>query len=431
MIATLLRVHAINLRRDRVGQLMRFLLPIAFFTVFALVFGGAGRGGIRAIDVLVVATEEGRAAARVTRALATESSLRVRTDARRTPDGADTTRIPLDRARAEAMVRAGDAPVAVILPPGLDSALADPDGAPATIELLSDPSNPFAANMVGGLLQKAVMNALPDAMLHRGAVAFDQFGGGLTDAQRAAVTRWTTDLRAADSSAAVTPGSTLPGAAISSPVTVVTREVVGEKKDGDMISFYAAGIAVMFLLFSSSAAAGTLLAEIESGTLDRLLTSGLGMGRLLAGKWLYVTLAGIAQIVVMFVYAMVAFRLDLLGHVPGFLVMTVVTAAAAAAFGVLLATLCRTREQLSGISTLVVLMFSAFGGSMFPRFMMSEGMQKAGLFAFNAWALDGYVKVFWRQAPLAALAPQLAALVGFTIVFLVAARLLARRWETA
>ena len=154
------------------------------------------------------------------------------------------------------------------------------------------------------------------------------------------------------------------------------------------------------------------------------------MTRLLAGKWLYVTIAGVLQIVVMFLYAMVAFRLDLPGHLPGFAVMTAVTAAAAAAFGLLLATVCRSREQLSGISTLVILMFSAVGGSMFPRFLMSEGMQRAGLFAFNAWALDGYVKVFWREAPLGALAPQVGALLAFGAAFLVAARLLARRWET-
>jgi ABC-2 type transport system permease protein len=66
---------------------------------------------------------------------------------------------------------------------------------------------------------------------------------------------------------------------------------------------------------------------------------------------------------------------------------------------------------------------------MFPRFLMSESMQKMGLFTFNAWALDGYVKVFWRDAPLAALWPQLLALMLIMAGFLVIARLLARRWE--
>ena len=39
---------------------------------------------------------------------------------------------------------------------------------------------------------------------------------------------------------------------------------------------------------------------------------------------------------------------------------------------------------------------------MFPRFLMSETMQKFGLLTFNGWALDGYLKVFWRDAPLLA-----------------------------
>jgi len=135
--------------------------------------------------------------------------------------------------------------------------------------------------------------------------------------------------------------------------------------------------------------------------------------------------------VVMFVYGMLVFHLDLMHHLPGFAVMTVVTAATAAGFGLVLATASRTRAQLSGLSTILILTMSALGGSMFPRFLMSEGMQKAGLIAFNAWALDGYVKVFWRDAPVSGLLPQLAVLLGFLAVFLVVARGLARRWERA
>jgi hypothetical protein len=38
--------------------------------------------------------------------------------------------------------------------------------------------------------------------------------------------------------------------------------------------------------------------------------------------------------------------------------------------------------------------------------------------------------VFWRQAPLTALWPQVLVLVSLTAAFLVAARIFARRWET-
>ncbi len=45
---------------------------------------------------------------------------------------------------------------------------------------------------------------------------------------------------------------------------------------------------------------------------------------------------------------------------------------------------------------------SSVGGSMFPRFLMPEAMQKAGLLTINAWAIDGFTKVFWRDLPVTA-----------------------------
>ena len=57
-------------------------------------------------------------------------------------------------------------------------------------------------------------------------------------------------------------------------------------------------------------------------------------------------------------------------------------------------------------------------------------MQRIGLFTFNTWALDGYVKVFWREAKILELWPQVLVLALFTAAFITTARLLARRWET-
>ncbi len=155
------------------------------------------------------------------------------------------------------------------------------------------------------------------------------------------------------------------------------------------------------------------------------------MNGLLAGKWMFITLLGMMQLTVMFVWGRLVFGLDLFHHVPGFLVMTAFTAAAAAGFGLLLATIARTRAQLSGIGTIVILTMSSLGGSMFPRFLMSETMQKLGLLTFNAWALDGYLKVFWRDAPVWRLWPQLVVLTLLAAAFMALARVFARRWETA
>ena len=132
----------------------------------------------------------------------------------------------------------------------------------------------------------------------------------------------------------------------------------------------------------------------------------------------------------MFLWGTVAFGLPLFSHLGGFAVMTLVTSAAAAALALMLASVAKSRAQLSGFSTILILTMSALGGSMFPRFLMSETMQRVGLVTFNAWALDGYLKVFWRDAAIWELWPQVAVLAGLTIVFLSGARVLARRWET-
>jgi ABC-2 type transport system permease protein len=133
----------------------------------------------------------------------------------------------------------------------------------------------------------------------------------------------------------------------------------------------------------------------------------------------------------MFLWAWAVFKLDFFTHIPGFIVMGLCTAFAVAAFGILLASICRTRAQLGALSTLLVLTMSAIGGSMFPRFLMSDAMQKAGLCTINAWAIDGFRKVFWYELPLTDLWPQVSVLLAIGIVLFAVARRIARRWEYA
>ena len=381
MISTLLRIARISLRRDRVAQIMTFVLPVAFFSIFAMVFGRASIESMPRIALGVVDEDCSLASGQLVAALKADSSLRVRDSAR-----AGGVRAALDRTRAAELVRAGDFPAAVVIPSGWGAAFPGFGGTAVKVDVLRDVSDPVASQVVVGQLQRAAAHLLR-------------------------------------------------GSAASEPMTLVATRVtdlLGDpKRSGRMISFYAAGIAVMFLLFSCASGGGALLDEQESGTLERVLSTNVGMGTLLAAKWIHLALLGALQILVMFVWGMLVFHLDLIGHLPGFAVMTVATAAAAAGFGLVLATACRTRQQLGGIATLVILVMSALGGSMFPRFLMSEGMQRIGLLTFNAWALDGYVKVFWREARLAELWPQLAVLAALTAAFLAIARLLARRWERA
>jgi ABC-2 type transport system permease protein len=86
------------------------------------------------------------------------------------------------------------------------------------------------------------------------------------------------------------------------------------------------------------------------------------------------------------------------------LVLSAAVAAAATGFGVLFAVLCRTRKQLEGLSTIVILAMSAFGGSWWPLAITPEWYQKLAHFTLTAWAMDGYQGLFWYGKDLAGIA---------------------------
>lgn len=422
MIPTIIRLGWLNLSRDRVAQALTFLLPILFFSIFASVFGGQS-GQTSRIRAAVVDEDRTELSARVVAGLAKEEALRTRTTA--DAEGGGTL---LDRAAAEALVKNGTVPVAIVIPKGLGESFAQSGfgGAGPKIQLLADVSDSIAPHMVLGLLQKVTMTAAPDLMMQGGMAQFEKHAGALTAQQRAAVDQWLPTLK----NQAETAGSNGSG---GMGVGVDVVDVMGSNtRSGQMISFYAAGIGVMFLLFSMvGAAGGALLDEVEAGTLERVLSTRAGMTGVLMGKWIFLTLMGSLQLLVMFLWGFAVFNLPLFDHLGGFTVMTLFTAAAAAALGLVLATLAGTRAQLSGFSTILILTMSALGGSMFPRFLMSETMQKLGLLTFNGWALDGYLKVFWYRAAILDLWPQVLVLATLAIVFLALARMLARRWELA
>jgi ABC-2 type transport system permease protein len=430
LIIPIIRTAIVSLRRDRAALALSFILPIAFFSIFAVIFGGR-RDSMPKISVLIVDEDRSSASMQLVSGLEREGALTIKT--RPASENKKAAPVPeYTAATAEAAVKAGDAPVALIIPKGFGEhpiSFGGDSSAPA-IQLLNDSSDMIAPQMVAGLLQKATMTAMPAAMAEQGMKYTDQYIGGLTPEQRNRMNANLDQLRKIESQRAAAGSTSSSGASGSGGLMAVhSRAVVGENKRSPMISFYAASIGVMFLLFTASGSAGVLLDEAESGTLDRVLSSRVTMTTLLAGKLAYNTLLAFVQLAAMFLWGWAVFKLDLFTHIPGYIVMGLCTAFAVAAFGMLLASLCKTRAQLGALSTLLILMMSAIGGSMFPRFLMPAQMQKAGLFTINAWAIDGFTNVFWRDLPVKDLWPQVAVLLAIGIVLFVVARRVARRWE--
>jgi ABC-2 type transport system permease protein len=418
MIVSVVRAGWLNLRRDRAALMLSFIVPIVFFSIFAGIFG-AQKSKTPKTTVVIADLDRSDSSRRLIDALKRESALDVVLTLKKSAT-------PFDAQTAEATVRAGDAPVALVIPKGFGTTKIQFGGSnngPA-FKLLADSADPIADQVVGGLLQKNMMMSMPEMMMDAGVTEVDRWSGGLTAQQKANLDQNMKSYRTF---------SAKPSAARSadSPIKIEKTDVIGQNKSNVVAALYAAGIGVMFLLFTASNAGGALLEENESGTLDRILTTRLTLTQLLLGKLVYLWTLGFVQICVMFIWGAIAFRLQLVQHIGGFLIMALTTSLATSAFGLLLASVCRTRAQLGAMSTLVVLSLSAIGGSMFPRFLMPAGLQKAGLVLFNSWALEGFTNVFWRELPLASLALPAAVLVGWGIVFFIVARQLTKRWEIA
>jgi len=418
MILDIIRTGFMTLRRDRGAVMLSFIVPIAFFSIFAGIFGSR-RGGTDPIQVTVVDQDQTPVSRQFVEALEAEGGLRVQTSS--TADS------------AEAAVRAGDVPVAIIVPKGFgEHPIGFDDQNPTKLQILNDSSDPIAAQVLYGLIQKAAMQSMPDAMATQGTKILDRLSGGLTPAQRARIDSSMARLRAySEERRKAAPTETKSTGLSGGIIAADIRDVVGENKKNPLVAFYAAGIGVMFLLFSASAAGGAMLDEADNGTLDRILSSRVTMTTLLLGKLGYAALLGFLQLTVMFLWGAFAFHVELFRHLDGFLVMAIVTSLASASLGLCLAASCKTRAQLSSMTTLVVLVMSALGGSMVPRFIMPQLLQKIGFVTFNAWAIDGFTKIFWREEPVTHVWLQVLVLLGAAVVFFAIARRLARRWEVA
>lgn len=421
MIWLIVKVSALRLWHNKAELVLTFVVPIFFFSIFALIFGSRERSGATAsIKVAVADTAQTVESAAIVEQLRTNGSLRfIDASGQAVPEGKI---VLIEPKSGDRMVREGAASVAILLQ--LEAA-ADSRDKPKVLgaKLLTDSSDQVAPKIVLALLQQFLIRQNISAM------------------QNAAALRGPPPSTSPPPSDSNTIAQSLPKVPSESSLSVQGQDdawkmpevsvidVVGGTKKNPVIAMYASGIAVMFLLFSVVGGGGTLLEEKENSTLERLLASQLTLDELLMGKWLYLMLLGTLQTTLMFIWGQIVFGVELTTHWEGFLMMTLVTSSAASSLSLFLATMCSSRAQLNWVSVVLVLGMSALGGSMVPRYLMSEQIREVGLFTFNAWALDGYNKVFWRNLPMQSLWPQLAVLLLAGLVFMVAARIGARRWE--
>lgn len=202
-------------------------------------------------------------------------------------------------------------------------------------------------------------------------------------------------------------------------IVLKTNSIIGEKKKINLNLIQAiAGTAVIMLLFSITTHATSIISEKENGTINRLLCSPLKPTNILFGKMLSAFFVAVCQLTVMFLFSIAAFNFDITINFTAFIFLVFATIVAVIGFGFFLAAISNTRQQAENLSTLVIIVMSAIGGSMVPLFMMPEIMEKFAVFTVNYWVIQSFYDIYWRFLPFSEILPRVFVLLftGVTLI---------------
>ncbi|KQV53494.1 hypothetical protein ASC95_12240 [Pelomonas sp. Root1217] len=408
-----LKLHFSNRR----ALLMSIVAPILIAAFFGSLFGTSSK--MSGIAVGVVDLDRSPLSQRVVGALQAESALKTTVT---------------DEADAVAQVRAGKLRAVAILPQGLGQQAAGAMfGASPKPEIVLhyDPSQASALAVVRGLLAQTLMQEVSRTTFSADSPVLADMkqqiekNAGLEPERRAELLRMFDSIGAVQKREAAQPqgGASAPTAGgLSMPYTTREVEALQSGANAAPVAYnsYAhsfAGMGVQFILMSGVEMGMGLLLMRRLGLWKRLRAAPLSRAQLLGSRIAASALISLIVFAVIYVVAIAAFGVRVLGSPAGFALVLACFALLTGSFGLLIAALGRTPEATRGLAILATLLMVMLGGAWVPAFIFPEWLQTVSLAVPTRWAVDALDAMTWRGQPFAAALLPSAVMLGFSAAF--------------
>lgn len=289
-----------------------------------------------------------------------------------------------DPEAARQLIESNEASAAIIIPEGFTRSIVPAEDTefgsdyvqpePVQIKVYTNPSSPTSAGIV-----KAVVDEFISRVEEGRTSGMTSFLGliqsGLVDLQNIE-----TEARALFQNVEQTE---------STAITLKTNIEGSGAVEFDLLSYFAPGMALMFLMYTVSYGGRSILAERAGGTLPRLMISPTQTTQVLGGKVLGIFFMGVAQVGILILASTLFFQVRW-GDALGVIVLILAAVFGTTGWGMLITAFAHTPAQVANTGTIVMLIFSILGGSFINLENFPPFIQTISKITPNAWGLDGF-----------------------------------------
>ncbi|MFZ0532698.1 MAG: ABC transporter permease [Anaerolineales bacterium] len=208
-------------------------------------------------------------------------------------------------------------------------------------------------------------------------------------------------------------------------VQTIPQQETTQEATPDLSQSAVPGFTVLFVFLAAQTTARSIYEEKKIGSFRRLAAAPLSKAELLIGKILPNFITGLVQIVVIFAFGSLGMRLLGLTPLPiekaplGMILIAVLLALCSSAFGIAIAAIARTENQISGLSTLLLWGMGLLGGSLVPLFVLERFLGPIPMIVPHYWANRALDDLLIRGLDMSNVALDLGVLLGFSLLFFV------------